>query len=111
MPSSQLTRQYLNPISVMLHSSGLKTLIQSKDLICYSKISQDNVLFSTGPLFKDSKSLKFFDKTAIENCTFISKSVKGLLPSVLKELVQMFSFEYHSCDTRLEKIGYLKIHS
>ena len=35
----------------------------------------------TGPLFKVSKILKSFDKTALENCIFISKSLKGsLLP-------------------------------
>ena len=31
----------------------------------------------TGPLFKVSKILKYFDKTALENCIFISKSLKG----------------------------------
>ena len=36
----------------------------------------------TGPLFKVSKILKCFDKTALENCIFISKSLKGLLPSI-----------------------------
>ena len=32
-----------------------------------------------GPLFKVSKILKPFDKTALENCIFIGKSLKGLL--------------------------------
>ena len=36
----------------------------------------------TGPLFKVSKILKSFNKTALENCIFISKSLKGLLPSI-----------------------------
>ena len=36
----------------------------------------------TGPVFKMSKILKFFDKTALENCIFISKSLKWLLPSI-----------------------------
>ena len=37
----------------------------------------------TGPLFKVSKS---FDKTALENFIFISKSLKGLLPSIFNSL-------------------------
>ena len=36
----------------------------------------------TYPLFKVSKILKSFDKTALENCIFNSKSLKGLLPSI-----------------------------
>ena len=38
----------------------------------------------TDPLFKMSKILKSFEKTALENCIFISKSLKGLLPSIFK---------------------------
>ena len=34
--------------------------------------------FHASSLFKVSKILKFFDKTALENCGFISKSLKGL---------------------------------
>ena len=60
----------------------------------------------TGPLFKVFKILKSFDKTALENCVFISKSVKGLLPSIFK-----FYFEPHSHDTRWPDLGYLKIRS
>ena len=37
----------------------------------------------TGPLFKVSKS---FDETALENFIFISKSLKGLLPSIFNSL-------------------------
>ena len=33
--------------------------------------------FHTGPLFKDSKILRFFSKAALENCIFISKTLKG----------------------------------
>ena len=36
----------------------------------------------TWPLFKLSKFLKSFDKTALEKCIFISKSLNGLLPSI-----------------------------
>ena len=52
----------------------------------------------TGPLFKMSKILKSFDKTALENCIFISKSLKGLLPSIFNNWFK-FSFETHSHDT------------
>ena len=62
----------------------------------------------TGPLFKMSKILKSFDKTALENCIFISKSIKGLLPSIFNNWFK-FSFETHSHDTRWSNLGYLKI--
>ena len=61
-----------------------------------------------GPLFKMSKILNSFDKTALENCIFISKSLKGLLPSIFNNLFK-FSFETHSHDTRWSNLGYLKI--
>ena len=35
--------------------------------------------FHTGPLFKVSKNHRSFDKTALENCIFISKCLKGLI--------------------------------
>ena len=63
-----------------------------------------------GPLFKMSKILKSFDKTALENCIFISKSIKGLLPSIFNNWFK-FSFETHSHDTRWSNLGYLKIPS
>ena len=47
---------------------------------------------NTGPLFKVSKILKSFDKTVLENCILISKSLKGLLPSILNNWFK-FSFE------------------
>ena len=34
---SQFTMQYLNPIYAIFHLSGLKTLIQPKEFICYRK--------------------------------------------------------------------------
>ena len=52
----------------------------------------------TGPLFKVSKIIKSFDKTALENCIFISKSLKGLLPSIFNNWFK-FSFESYSHDT------------
>ena len=64
----------------------------------------------TGPLFKVSKILKSFDKTALENCIFISKSLKGLLPSIQNNWFK-FSFESHSHDTRWSNHGYLKMPS
>ena len=64
----------------------------------------------TGPLFKVSKILKSFDKAAHENCNFINKSLKRLLPSVFNNWFK-FSFEPHSHDTRWSNLGYLKIPS
>ena len=64
----------------------------------------------TGPLFKVSKILNCFDKTALENCIFISKSVKGLLPSIFNNWFK-FSFESYSHDTRWSNLGDLKIPS
>ena len=61
----------------------------------------------TGPLFKMSKILKSFDKTALENCIFISKPLKGLSPSIFNNCFK-FSFEAHSHDTRWSNLGYLK---
>ena len=69
----------------------------------------------TGPLFKVSKILKSYDKTALENCIFISKSLKGLLitGAVIDNFNNWFkfSFESHSHDTRWSNFGYLKIPS
>ena len=62
----------------------------------------------TGPLFKMSKILKSFDKTVLENCIFISKSLKALLPSTFNSWFK-FSFETHSHDTRWSNLGYLKV--
>ena len=62
----------------------------------------------TGSLFKVSKILKSFDKTALENCIFISKPLKGLLPSIFNNWFK-FCFESHSHDTRWSNLGYLKI--
>ena len=64
----------------------------------------------TGPLFKVSKILESFDKTALENCVFIRKFLKGLLPSMFNNWFK-FSFESHSNDTRWSNLGYLKISS
>ena len=82
-------------------------LLQKKSLrIMFFQIRNSR----TGPLFKVSKNLKSFDKTALENCIFISKSLKGLLPSILNNWFK-FSFESHSHDTRWSNLGYLKIPS
>ena len=51
--------------------------------------------FQRGPLFKDSKILNLFDKTALENCIFISESVKKLLPPVFNRWIK-FSLKSHS---------------
>ena len=57
-----------------------------------------------------SKILKSCDKTALENCIFISKSLKGLLPSIFNNWFK-FSFETHSHDARWSNLGYLKMPS
>ena len=62
----------------------------------------------TGPLFEVSKILNSFDKTALENCIFISKSLKGLLPFIFNNWFKL-SFESHSHDNRRSNLGYLKI--
>ena len=94
---------YLSPIFAMLHLFGHKTLIQLKCFIYYRKKSLRIMFFQsrdshTGPLFKVSKILKSFDKTALENCIFISKSLKGLLPSIFNNWFK-FSFGSHCHDT------------
>ena len=60
-----------------------------------------------GPFFKVLKIINSFDQTAFEDCSFISKSVKGLLPSVFNIWFK-FSFESHSDDTRWSNLGYLE---
>ena len=61
----------------------------------------------TGPLFKDANVLKSFDKSALENCIFISKSLKSLLPSVFNIWFK-FSSQSHPSGTRWANIEYLK---
>ena len=48
--------------------------------------------------------------TALENCIFISQSLKGLLLSIFNNWYK-FSFESHPYDTRWSNLGYLKIPS
>ena len=64
----------------------------------------------TGPLFRASKIRKSFEKTALENCIFISKSLERLLPSIFNNWLK-FYFESHSHDTRWSNLGYLNIPS
>ena len=64
----------------------------------------------TGPFFKVSKVLKSLDKTALENCIFIGKSLKGLLLSIFNNWLK-FSFESCSYDTRWSDLGYYIIPS
>ena len=83
--SFQLSLLGNNWVPFMLHftfwawkSNSVKRLylLQEKPLrimFFHSRNSQ------TGPLVKVSKILKSFDKTALENWNFISKSLKGLL--------------------------------
>ena len=79
-------------------------LLQKKSLQMFFQSRNSN----KGPLFiKVSKILKSFDKTALENCIFISKYLKGLLTSIFNNWFK-FSFEPHSRDTRWSNLGYLK---
>ena len=71
------------------------------------KTPQYNVLSKQKFLYRFFQS---FDKTALENCIFITKSLKGLLPYIFNNWFK-FSFELHSDDTRWSNLGYLKIHS
>ena len=80
--------------------SSKASLITKKSLRVIQSINSH-----TGPLFKVSKILKSFDKTALENCIFISKSWKGLLPSIINWFKFFLS---HSYDTRWLNLGYLK---
>ena len=61
----------------------------------------------TVPLFKMSQILNSFDKTVLEICIFISKSLKSLLTSVFNNLFE-FSFESQPHDTRWSTLGILK---
>ena len=99
----------------MLHLFGRKTLIQLKLHLLLTVKSLRIMLFQsrnshTGPLFKFSKILKSFDKAALENYIFISKSLKGLLPSIFNSWFN-FCFELHSYYTGWSNLGYLKIPS
>ena len=57
-----------------------------------------------------SKILKSFEKATLENYIFISKSLKGLLPSIFNNWLK-FSFESKSHDNRWTNLDYIKIHS
>ena len=50
-------------------------------------------------LFKVSKFVKSFDKAALDNCAFMSQSLKQFLPSIFSNQFK-FSFESHPYDTR-----------
>ena len=88
-----------------------ETLIQLKGFTYYGKKSFRMFFQSrnshAGPLFKVSKIHKSFYKTVLENCIFISKSLKKLLLFIWFK----FSFESHSHGARWSNLGYLKIPS
>ena len=112
----------LSPVYAILHSfkrfysvTQFKGFNSVKRLHLLQKTSLRKMFFQsrnshTGPLFKVSKIRKSFDKTTLENCIFISKSLKGLLPSIFIKWFK-FSFESHSHDTRWLTLRYLKIAS
>ena len=78
------------------------------------KISQDNVFQSwnshTGSLLNGSKILTSFDKTALENCLFISKSLKRLVSPFFDSWF-IFSSDSHSYGATLADLDCLKIPS
>ena len=80
---------HLSPIYAMLHLFGHRTLIQLKGFTITERFPQNNIF---------------------QNWIFISKSLKGLLPSIFNNWFK-FSFESHSHDTRWSNLGYLKIPS
>ena len=91
---------YLSPIYAMLRLFGHKTLVQLKSFTYYRKKSLRIMFFRsrnshTGPSFKVSNILKSFDNTVLKNCIFISKSLKGLLPSIFNNWFKL-SFLSHS---------------
>ena len=62
----------------------------------------------TGPLFKDLTILKLYDKVYLENCKFVSKSLKYDLPFVLNNRFSISTFS-HDHFTRASSLGYLKV--
>ena len=77
---------YLSPICAMLHLFGHKTLIQLKCFTYYRKNLSEYCSFKIEiPIqilyLKCPNLLSPLIKTALENCIFTSKSLKGLLPS------------------------------
>ena len=103
---------YLSPIYVMLHLLCQKTLIYLKGFTYYRKRFLRIMFFQNRnchavPIVKVSKILKSFDKTTLENCIFISKSLKRSLPCIFNNWFK-FSFESHSHNTRWPNLGYLK---
>ena len=64
----------------------------------------------TGSLFKLPKIQKSFDKTALGNCFFVSKSLKALLPSIFNNWFKL-SLEAQFLKIRWSNIGFLKISS
>ena len=85
-------RQYLNPIYVMLHLSGFKTLILSKGFICYRIEVLTQAVYLKAPKFLSPLTGKL--KT-----DFYSQIFKGLTP------------ESHLYNTRWKNLGYLYISS
>ena len=98
---------YLSPIYAMLHLIGRKIGIHLEGFIYYRK---NRIMFFQAKilLFKVSKFVKSFDKAALDNCAFMSKSLKQFLPSIFSNQFK-FSFESHPYDTRWWILGYLKI--
>ena len=82
-------------------------LLQKKSLrmmFCHCRNSH------TAPSFKGSKNNNSFNKTTLENCIFIIKSLKRLLASVFNSWFKFYA-ESHSYNFRWVNLVYLKIPS
>ena len=73
-------------------------------------INSADRLSHTNPLFHISKIIKSFDKTAIDNCCFISKCLFKLSPSQFHDWF-VFSSSLHTHNLRSSDLGILKIPS
>ena len=111
---NQSTMQYFIPLRYTSLAWAQNTnsvkrinLLRKKSLRMIYFRSQNS---RTAPLLKDSKIIKSFGKTTLENSIFISKFLRGLLPSAFNGWFNFF-FECHSYDTRWANLGYLKIPS
>ena len=105
--------QFVYPIYVILPLFESKNTNSVRKLHLLQKIALQIIFFHSqnfhaSALFKNYKTPKSFDQTALENCIFIGKSLKGFLTSVFGSWFK-FSSEAHSHDTGWANLGYLQI--
>ena len=63
-----------------------------------------------GPLFKNSKMLKFSDKAALENCILNGKSLHKTLPKIFCDSFTL-CFKFHTHSTRWANNGCINVPS